>query len=182
LVVAFSHATSGTSEAFSHATSETSETPVQTPVVQQDIAGQRLLFAFNDYVQPQNLDALRNELTPELAQKQYFSSQPIVFLNGCETGTGGVKATTDESFPGILVGLGARGVIVTEAPVWLNFGYEFGKEVMTEMFQGGELATIILSARRKFIRQNNNPLGLIYSYYGNPAAGFHRAVAAAKSE
>jgi hypothetical protein len=162
LVATYSHASSGT--AFIVAGKET--------VIAQTIEGQRLLFAQKEYVQPKDLRRLPNLLPPKEVRKLFFAQQPLVFLNGCETGTGGVTSTNDASFPGVLVGLGARGVFVTEAPVWDLFGFHFGNTLLTGLLNGEPSAKVLLDARRQFLTNSNNPLGLFYAYYGNPDAGF----------
>jgi len=101
-----------------------------------------------------------------------FVEQPIVLLNGCETGTGGVEPTSDRSFPGIFTKLGARGVIITDAPIWQYFALHFGNDIIDEMFKGTEMSQLLLDLRRKYLERSKNPLGLLYSYYGNPTAAF----------
>ena len=162
LVATYSHASSGT--AFMVAGNET--------MIAQTIEGQRLLFAQKEYVQPTDLRRLSNSLSPKEARRLFFALQPLVFLNGCETGTGGVTPTTDASFPGVLVNLGARGVFVTEAPVWELFGFHFGNALMKGLLNGEPSAKALLDARRQFLTKSNNPLGLFYAYYGNPDSGF----------
>jgi hypothetical protein len=51
----------------------------------------------------------------------FFEANPLVFLNACETGTGGLGPFSGPSFPDTLLLMGARGVIATESPVWAYF-------------------------------------------------------------
>ena len=140
--------------------------------ITERVVRQRLNFSQNDVVTPGNLDGMRYHLIAKEAAKKFLKQEPIVVLNGCETGTGGVSRLTDESFPGILINLGARGVVVTEAPVWQAFAYKFGNKIINGLFAGKEMGKLILEVRRSFLKEENNPLGLLYSYYGNPAASF----------
>jgi hypothetical protein len=101
------------------------------------------------------------------SHKALLSRQPLVFLNACETGTAGFFATGALNFPGTLLSLGARGVIATESPIWMLFGYHFGQELISHLFAGEEVSAALLTVRKEFLNRNN-PLGLLYSYYGNP--------------
>jgi hypothetical protein len=64
--------------------------------------------------------------------------------------------------------LGARGVIVTEAPVWAYFASNFGEHVVQAILQGAPASQALRETRLLFMRANN-PLGLLYSYYGSIA-------------
>ncbi len=154
---------------FTHGTSGTTirRTPKGRFAYVFEIAGSRLRLSENEpAIQPTDLIKLTLGEDREL----FFPNQPLVFLNGCETGTSGAQPTTDESFPGNFIRLGARGVVVTEAPIWMFFGYHFGNDLMREVFAGQELAVAMRAVRRRHMELSRNPLGLLYAYYGNGAA------------
>jgi hypothetical protein len=129
-----------------------------------DAAGPRLIFAENEYLPVSAISQLISETGPE--EVSFFSAGPVIFLNGCETGTAGFYATTNEDFAGTFLTLGSRGVIVTEAPIWIYFGYNFGQSLMQELKTGEPITDVILKTRKAYLRTANNPLGLLYSYYG----------------
>jgi hypothetical protein len=133
-------------------------------IVQEDAAGPRILFANNEFLPAQELADMRLSLPTD--QRTLFANQPLIFLNGCETGTAGFYATTNLDFPGTFLELGSRGVISTEAPVWTMFGYSFGNSILSQLKTGEPVPLIMVQTRKQFWDQSNNPLGLLYSYYG----------------
>jgi len=134
-------------------------------LVMSEVGGQRLSFSETNFLAAQQLK------TETIVQSgnYYFSSRPFVFLNGCETGTQGARATTDHSLPGIFLIRGARGVVATEAPIWDLFGYAFGATFLEKLMTGVDAGVAMLETRREFMQENRNPFGLLYSFYGNPA-------------
>jgi len=129
-----------------------------------DSAGPRLIFAENEYLPVSAISQLVSETRPE--EVSFFSAGPVIFLNGCETGTAGFYTTTNEDFAGTFLTLGSRGVVVTEAPIWIHFGYDFGQSLLQELKTGEPITDAILKTRKAYLRTANNPLGLLYSYYG----------------
>lgn len=130
----------------------------------QDAAGPKLIFAPNEYL-PVSVIGDLIAMTPA-DEISYFPGGPIVFLNGCETGTDGFYTTTNEDFPGTFLTMGSRGVIVTEAPIWTYFGYNFGRSLLQELKNGEPVTSAILKTRTLYLQTAHNPLGLLYSYYG----------------
>jgi hypothetical protein len=134
-------------------------------IIAKEPGGQRLSFSEND-----SISALEIKIaTVDKASGPFFGSRPFVFLNGCETGTQGARGTTDFSLPGVFLMRGARGVIATEAPVWDFFGYNFGALFLEKLAAGNDAGEAMLATRLEFVKQSRNPLGLLYTYYGNPA-------------
>jgi len=98
----------------------------------------------------------------------YFAGWPIVFLDGCSTGTvGGVASPNGDPFQYVFLENGARAVIVTEAPILSDLGSDFGKLFFKKLMAGDTIAAAIFSARKSELLLNNNPLGLLYTLYGN---------------
>jgi hypothetical protein len=144
------------------------------PVCLREINGQRIIFseAEADFVSNKELDMVL--ITKE--DGPFFVKKPFVFLNGCETGTQGSGGTTQLSFAGIFINRGARAVIATEAVVWDWFGYGFGQEFLKRLSPGtSDAGEALLATRIHFWNKSNNPLGLLYSYYGNPFVRFSAA-------
>ena len=167
LIFAYGHGTSGTTAPPPHGA---------PPYFIKDMSGTRFLFRDNDYLVPRHLDdiipddALDFELNPV-----FLRSQPIVIFNACETGSGGVTPVNNNGFVAALTRSGARSVFVTEAPVWNNFAYYFGKQLMDYLINGEESQMALYHTRHKQLEEWKNPLGLLYSLYGNPAARMEKS-------
>jgi hypothetical protein len=155
MVVAFTHAEGDT------ALQQTNGGEIQ---VTQRLAGPELRFSNNEYVTLDALDQLSNGLPAQ--DELLLTNRPLVLLNGCETGAAALYEGIDRSFPSEFLQMGARGVIATEAPIWTSFGYDFGSALMLNMKSGQTASLALLRARQTFLRNHNNPLGLLYSYYG----------------
>jgi hypothetical protein len=141
------------------------------PIIVPEVADQRLDFSQSEFISAYEIKTL----TIDGGNSPFFAGRPFVFLNGCETGTQGARGTTDFSLPGIFLMRGARGVVATEAPVWAHFGYHFGVHFLNELAAGKEAGEAMLATRRWFLDRSGNPLGLLYSYYGNPAVRLARS-------
>lgn len=119
-------------------------------------------FSENDLLRPRDFE--------NLTDKVHFLAQPIVILDACETGTFGINAMNNNGFVGALTHMGAGAVIVTESPVLANFAYHFGMNLIDELFDGKvDVSQAMLNVRLKHLKEWNNPLGLVYTLYGNPA-------------
>jgi hypothetical protein len=134
-------------------------------VALQRIEGQRLDLSESQFVSARDLKLA----TVPATKRFYFEQRPFVFLNGCETGTQGIEGTSDQSLPGIFIARGARGVIATEASIWDLFGYNFSGVFLEKISASATAGEAILETRREFLIEGNNPLGLLYTFYGNPA-------------
>jgi hypothetical protein len=66
--------------------------------------------------------------------------------------------------------LGARAVIVTESEVWTQFGAAWAKTLIKDLARGSAMPRAVRHARRFHLENNNNPMGLLYSLYGNTTA------------
>jgi len=137
----------------------------------QDAAGPRLIFADNEYLRVSVISELVSATPAD--EKSFFPAGPVIFLNGCETGTAGFYSTTNEDFAGTFLSMGSRGVIVTEAPIWTFFGYSFGQDLLRELTTGEPITEAILKTRIRYLQNANNPLGLLYSYYGGADVAVH---------
>ena len=71
--------------------------------------------------------------------------------------------------------LGAAGVIATETPVWISLGDRVGRELIARLSGSTPAPVALTLARRQLAKPPlNNPLGLLYAYYGDPGAGFRQ--------
>jgi hypothetical protein len=157
---------------FTHAHSGDTVVDVQgkPAFVASELAGQRLDFSKSEFISAYEI---KTE-TIDRASPPFFAGRPFVFLNGCETGTQGARGTTDLSLPGIFLMRGARSVVATEAPVWDLFGYNFGALFLQKLVAGRDAGEAMMETRLEFLKESKNPLGLLYSYFGNPAVRLGR--------
>jgi len=128
------------------------------------VEGPELLFGADDPITIGSLEELYLPLKPE--QTQVFGVRPLVFLNACQTGTGGFLSIGDRNFPETFLDMGARGVIATEAPVWIPFADAFAQSLVKDLTGKAPVSLSLLRERVQFLKDGNNPLGLLYEYYG----------------
>jgi hypothetical protein len=167
LVVAYGHGSSGTKIIIG-----TTSTGKEETFTVSDIIGPCFIFADdnNEILRPKDLDVYSIPADYHAYSPCHFKMQPIVILNACETGASGQRTADNNGFVGALTRLGSRAVIVTEAPVWANFAQHFGQDLINQLFLGDEVRMALLKARKKHLEKWGNPMGLVYSLYGNPAA------------
>lgn len=126
-------------------------------------------FDNGDRVSARTLDLLRNELTgDELRSARYLTGAPLVILNACETGP--ARQLPYVSFQDVLAKMGARGVVTTEVSIWMTLGHEVGTRLIARLGKGEAIAEALTAIRRELYAEKKNPLGLLYAYYGDPAA------------
>ena len=70
--------------------------------------------------------------------------------------------------------LGAQGVVVTEVSVWVSLGHEVATRLIARLSKGEPVSDALTAVRRELHLQKKNPLGLLYVYYGDPAATLRR--------
>lgn len=157
LVFLFSHATSGTQVL----------TATDAPISVPDDIGPRLKFSNQQEVTPRKIEELIDRVR---RPPPIWGEQPIFILNACETGTGGIVPANSGVFVSLLMRLGARAVIVTESEIWSEFASAWAESFLDELFAGHDMPKAVRNARRRHLEDHNNPLGLIYSLYGSPAA------------
>ena len=169
LILVYGHGSSGT-EIVGHV----SESDERTVITVPNVLGPYFIFRKgpNEILIPKDFDRLARSVSRYDLEPYFLKSQPFVILNACETGTAGIRTADNNGFVGALTRMGARAVIVTEAPVWANFAHQFGKDLINLLFGSDrkEIRTALLEARLKHLEKAGNPFGLIYSLYGNPAA------------
>lgn len=124
----------------------------------------------NETLVPADIDGFARRSGGDDFAPYFLKAQPIVILNACETGTPGTRTADNNGFIGALTRAGARAVFATEAPVWANFAQHFGEDLIDLLFDGKDAQSALLTARLKHLEKAGNPLGLLYSLYGNPGA------------
>lgn len=156
-IVAYGHASNG---------SVVSSNQSGAVVVNEQVLRQRFMFTREEFLDPLEID----DIAPLPGDGLLLDSQPFVIFNACETGSGGNGPNNNNTFVGALTRAGARVVIVTETPVWNNFAYHFGKDLVKNLLDGKTAQSALYDARIRHLEKWNNPLGLVYTLYGNPSA------------
>jgi hypothetical protein len=129
-----------------------------------------LAFNDGDIVTSDRLERLLNRLPMEEQGVRYLASAPLIILNACETGPSvNMPHVTLEN---AMFQLGARGVVVTEVSVWIPLGHEMATRLIKRLGNREPISDALTAVRKDLYADKNNPLGLLYSYYGDPAATF----------
>lgn len=171
LISVFTHGSNGWYVTSADPDSGTGADPLngeRRSVVVTDQIGPRILFRRSEFVTPADVYELKTRF--QNLKSVLLERRPLVLLDTCESGASGLRPATSLDFATTMLTLGARGVIVTEAPVPRYFGYLFGKDLHESIAKRVAMPSALLSARKRYFN-GNNPLGLLFAYYGNPAAG-----------
>jgi CHAT domain len=92
-----------------------------------------------------------------------LAGSPLVVLNACGTGIRDPLETSN-FIRGFLEG-GARGVLATECDVPDAFASAFIPAFYERLLAGATVTKALLATRRAFLREQGNPLGLLYAAY-----------------
>jgi hypothetical protein len=129
-----------------------------------------LTFNDGDIVTSDGFERLLNRvpLGEQDPRFHYLASAPLVVLNACETGPS--VYLPHVALENVMFQLGARGVLVTEVSVWTQLGHEVGTQLIKRLGEGEPISDALTAIRRELYAEKANPLGLLYVYYGDPAA------------
>lgn len=133
-----------------------------------DAESPHLQFNENDRVTGVDLEDLLNTAEESEQERRFLSGSPLVFLNACETGP--ARILPHVKLENSMFQLGASSVIVTEVSVWIPLGHEVATQLIDRLGKGEQASDALTYVRRHLLKEKNNPLGLLYAYYGNPAA------------
>jgi hypothetical protein len=131
-----------------------------------------LQFNEGDIVTSDTLEDLLNKVSAEEQDLRYLAGGPLVILNACETGP--ARNLPHVKLQNAMFQLGAQGVVVTEVSVWISLGHEVATQLIDRLARGEPISDALTAVRRKLHEQKKNPLGLLYVYYGDPAATLRR--------
>jgi hypothetical protein len=129
-----------------------------------------LMFNDQDRVESWWLEGLLDEQPLKDEGSRYWARAPLVFLNACETGPS--VSLPNVSLENVMFQLGAGGVVVTEVPVWAHLGHYMAMQLIPRLAKGEPVPEALAAVRRQLYIEKRNPLGLLYAYYGDPAATF----------
>ncbi|GEM_PF-4302269 len=128
-----------------------------------------LSFGNGDQISSVQLEQLWNSEALDAQQDvRYWPRGPLVFLNACETGPS--RQMPHLALDTAMFQLGARGVVVTESPVWAHLGHEMAIRLIPRLARGQTVPEALTATRRELYAERGNALGLLYAYYGDPAA------------
>lgn len=132
----------------------------------------QLQFNDGDVVTSDSLENLLNKVSADEQDTRYLAGAPLVILNACETGPS--RNLPHVKLENAMFQLGARGVVVTEVSVWISLGHEVATRLIARLSGGEPVSDALTAVRRELYQQKKNPLGLLYVYYGDPAATLRR--------
>lgn len=92
---------------------------------------------------------------------------PIIVFHACQSG----EKTLGFSFPDIFMNtehFSARAYVGPQVEISGTFVQEFSKIFYKRLLEGFTIGEALLKAKRFFIEAFNNPLGLLYIFYGDP--------------
>jgi hypothetical protein len=96
-----------------------------------------------------------------------IDSYPLVVMNACETGN--LNPLYTSHFAASFLESGARGVVATDCAVSDAFAAEFAGELYARLLAGKPLGESLLAVRQHFLKNRNDPSGLLYSMYASPS-------------
>jgi hypothetical protein len=103
----------------------------------------------------------------ELRQRSPMSSKlaghPLVFINACESAE--LSPRFYEGFAPYLIAKGSRGVIGTECRMPALFAADWAQAFFERMLAGMPLGQTMHELRQHYLRDHNNPLGLVYAMH-----------------
>jgi len=161
---------------FLHASSGKAILPVgSTNVIVDTTDGPRLEFGSEDFVTSSKLDERRSRISIEeqKKKKRYLAGSPLVILNACGTGASATRVPYVQ-LQDALFRMGAQGVLVTEVVVWATLGHYVGSELIQRLGKGETISDALTAVRLQLVKEKQNPLGLLYMYYGDPASVLRR--------
>jgi hypothetical protein len=91
--------------------------------------------------------------------------KPLVFMNACGSST--IVPSSTISFPWVALQNGNRAFIGTETRIPDAFAAQFSKVFYQQLLLGATAGVALHSARWQMLRRYGNPLGLLYSLYGD---------------
>ncbi|HEX5875489.1 MAG TPA: hypothetical protein VFY60_12650 [Pyrinomonadaceae bacterium] len=94
--------------------------------------------------------------------------RPIVFLNMCQSAD--LVPSMSSGLVDLFLDHNASAVIGTESPMTGVFADAFARKVFDALFAGDNIGTALWKARRHFLLEGRNPLGLTYTLYGRADA------------
>jgi hypothetical protein len=89
----------------------------------------------------------------------------LFFMNTCESGAGG---NYDNTMLGFLQDRNATAILGSETLLPDRLAGEFAIEFYRGLLRGIPVGEAVVNARRRLLERFGNPVGLFYTFYGNP--------------
>ncbi len=129
-------------------------------------ASWRSFLRFTDRLKV-SLEEMQSHL-PHLKFREYSDKEmPLIFLNAC----GGSKISPEgmTSFPDYFLNDNQNcGFIGSETNIPDPFAAEFSQEFYLNLIRGFTIGEALFWARHTMLNRYNNPLGILYTFYGDP--------------
>lgn len=148
---------------FTHATNGREVTDQEVYLPKPEDAA--INFSATEELKPRDLIDLRRSLAT--TKDPVLQGLPIVFINACESSA--VHTYDYDKFIEAFAQLGIRGLIGTETEINISDAEQFGVAFWEQVFQGKSIGHTLYHLRRNLLDTADNPIGLLYSYFGNPA-------------
>ncbi len=113
------------------------------------------------YLKLSDIEMIRSNFLSRYKGK--WTKKPLVILNGCATGD--YKSDSYVSLITDFRQAGASGVVGSECSVPESFAVPYANQLLSHLFKAKPLGQAMLNVRLQFLRENKNPLGLVYSLY-----------------
>ena len=113
------------------------------------------------YLKLSDIEMIRSNFLSRYKGK--WTKKPLVILNGCATGD--YKSDSYVSLITDFRAAGASGVVGSECSVPESFAVPYANQLLSHLFKAKPLGQAMLTVRLQFLRENKNPLGLVYSLY-----------------
>jgi hypothetical protein len=94
------------------------------------------------------------------------TERPLVFANAC--GTSAFSPVHASALPRIFIENGNPGFIGTETRIPDDFAAAFSERFYDRWMSGEPMGSALLDTKLQMLREWRNPLGILYSMYGNP--------------
>jgi len=118
-------------------------------------------------IELETLRTMRRNLPLKIRQRIEATKLPMVILNACNSGQVNVFSPT--SFPKFFLHTaGNRGFIGTEATVPDRFAAAFSQEFYRLLLTKMRIGEALLQTRLNMLKKYRNPLGILYTFYGDP--------------
>ena len=98
---------------------------------------------------------------------------PLLFMNACDTSR--IEPDTATTFVKYFLDQGNRGFIGTVSGIPDPLAAEFSRLFYKELIRGHNVGTSVWSVRNRVLRRRANPLGLLYTFFGDPHISTHEA-------
>jgi CHAT domain len=92
-----------------------------------------------------------------------LAGRPLIVLNACESAE--LSPLFYDGFVPFFLAKGARGVIGTECRTPVLFAIHWADAFVDRLLDGAQIGQGLLDVRRQLLRENRNPLGLLYTCY-----------------